>query len=123
MSETKFHTHKTLIWHGYEMSVSVTVYSTVTFFMRLIKHYAMKTCRVMRVFLISTIGGGVWSVSRPGCFTYAVKAHGTRCTGGLVGPRAYKTVWQWTSCFFHSFKLRVMWTLWNSLVKYIVRVF
>jgi len=38
-------------------------------------------------FLTSTLDGGEWSASRPGRFTAAVIAHGSRWIGGWVGRR------------------------------------
>jgi hypothetical protein len=40
------------------------------------------------VLFISALGGGEWSASRPGRFTFGVKASGTHWIGGCVGPKA-----------------------------------
>jgi hypothetical protein len=39
-------------------------------------------------FLISALGGGVWSASRPGRFTLGQAAPGSRNIGGCEGPGA-----------------------------------
>jgi hypothetical protein len=39
-------------------------------------------------FLTSALDGSEWSASRPGCALARVRAPGTHCTGGWVGPRA-----------------------------------
>jgi hypothetical protein len=58
----------------------------------LTKHRAMKTYWgvevLLHVFLTSGLYGGEWSASRSGRFTPRERAHGTRWTGGWVGPRA-----------------------------------
>jgi hypothetical protein len=59
----------------------------VDLFVVLIKHHATKMYGVVEAwfhsFLISALGGGEWSVSRPGRFT-----PGVHWIGGCVGPRA-----------------------------------
>jgi hypothetical protein len=42
---------------------------------------------LIHVFLTSSLVGGEWSASRPGCFTPVEKPLGTHWRGGWVGPR------------------------------------
>jgi hypothetical protein len=58
---------------------------------QLIKHHAMNTWRsggTAPPFLTSTLDGGEWSASCPGCFTPGERSPGTHFIGGWVGPRA-----------------------------------
>jgi hypothetical protein len=68
------------------------IYKKVKLSLCLTKHYAVKTYWEMEVelyaFLISALGGGEWSASRPGRFTLRVRAPGTHWIGGWAGPRA-----------------------------------
>jgi hypothetical protein len=77
--------------HGNEPcgSIKVNVKLSLCFF--LTKHHTMKEyCGVeedLHAFLTSTLNGGEWSASRPGCFTPRERAPGTHWIGGWVGPR------------------------------------
>jgi len=77
--------------HGNEPcgSIKVNVKLSLCFF--LTKHHTMKEyCGVeedLHAFLTSTLNGGEWPDSRPGCNTPTVRIPVIHCMGGWVGSR------------------------------------